>query len=65
MIEERLLNRYERSNLFFEGIDRKHIDYYAYNKYLRENSLRSSQNHYTSRITTYTCEFAYGARHKY
>lgn len=39
MIEERLLNGYEPSNLFFEGINGKHIDYYAYNKYLRENTL--------------------------
>lgn len=39
MIEERLLNGYEPSNLFFEGNNGKHIDYYAYNKYLQENTL--------------------------
>jgi len=36
----KLRNAVPKTNLFFFGVDGKYIDYYAYNKYLREQCIR-------------------------
>lgn len=40
MLKHRLMYGLEKPELFMFGADGKHINYYSYNKYLRENSLR-------------------------
>lgn len=40
MLRQRLMNGYSNSGLFFESEEGKHISYYAYNKYLKENALK-------------------------
>lgn len=54
MLQQRLAHGYTDSGLFLSGIDGKHISYYAYNKYLRENSQKMLGREITAHTLRHT-----------